>query len=457
MAITTQGYIVKIMFANGQTLDISRNISSVGEATNYVTGFSVEEYLYTPNQNPIGVITSNTFKLNLKSKDRSLLPNNTNSIYYGYMNNTAMILLGIQYLNNEGIEKSINFGLFYVSNWTSSGTSDDKYSVVIEGVDLLGILIKNKIPANEIKRNIDIDDYLSKIQDSVNAGLNNKYKFLFNWKDTPKYNIISTSDIEADDLNMLFNIVDQSLLYNMYIDRDINTTNRVINIVDATKALGTPVASVSDDVDITYAALDNGPLVNYTGVKVNYSLYNPNAPSNIVGLSGITLTPGDNIIENIDLGGNIFKILYVGIDTEDVNLVKINSMTYNRRSCTLSIKNTSTSNITVDININGQTMLENKLSVEKSGSTDSKEILEVTNSIIPSNSVNTYATDLLNLIKRKSDTLLIKGNFDPEVFRLNNTIQCDCSRSLYISGNYKIYGLKWSLGITLKCEAKLCK
>ena len=107
MSITTQGYIVKFMFANGQTLDISRNILSDDEATNYVTGFSVEEYLYTPNQNPIGVITSNTFKLNLKSKDRSLLPNNNNSIYYGYMNNTAMIMLGVQYLNSEGIQKSI--------------------------------------------------------------------------------------------------------------------------------------------------------------------------------------------------------------------------------------------------------------------------------------------------------------------------------------------------------------
>lgn len=457
LAPKLDGYKLTIYFNDNTSLIIQRNKKDTTPVPeNYLTGATIEESIYTKNKNPVGVVNSGICKINLTSLDRSLIPTNKNSKYYGLMNNTAEVEIEVYIPNKDGSD-TVNFGRFYVTNWSSNVSSSSKYSVTIEGTDILGILIKNDVPALEIKQNIKLVDLMQDIRNKLAVNLSSKYNFDFEFISTPKYNSLSNDDIEADDVGDFFNIICQNTLCNFFVDRETDASNKKIKILDLTSNIGNPVDTLSDTVEVTYASISKGAIVSYTGCKVNYSIYNVNETSLITTLNNYSLVPGVNVLNDINLGGNIFKINNIIVQTNSGEEIEIQSIKYNKRTMQITLNNNTQENIVSNIIIYGQTWNENELSVTKLSGQDSNEILEVKNNILPIESIDRYALDLLNLIESRGESVVLKGIFNPAYIHLNDIIHVDCSNSIYTSDDLRVVGLKWRLADNLTCEATLVK
>ena len=81
---------VKFTLSNGTTFILNSN--SGINTTNFISSLKIKEALSAENDIPIGVNTSNILDLEIISNNKALVPENANSAYYGYMDNSAIIL-----------------------------------------------------------------------------------------------------------------------------------------------------------------------------------------------------------------------------------------------------------------------------------------------------------------------------------------------------------------------------
>lgn len=372
------------------------------------------------------------------------------------MDSTAEVLVGVKtpYLADSPVTY---FGRYYVQSWKSSSDQSNKYKVTIEANDIISTLLKNSMPNINDLQEITTVDLLNQVASLVSQSIASKYKFGLNFLTTPTFNNLNASYIDASDLSTFLNIICQSCLLNIYCDRQTDANSKTLTVVDAVLPLGAEQVSLQDDENITFAQLDKGQLVGYTGVKVNYYLYNVNNSSEISNLSGVKVSPGVQTVSDIDLGGMVFKLNNVQIQSTGSNPVYIKNVTYNKNSATLSINNSNNEDVDCTIIFNGQTLNQNKLSVSKMSDVNQNEILELTNSCLPNDDIDAFASSVLELIKTRGETLELKGIFDPSKLRLGSVVAVDCSRSIYISGLYRVQELNWTLGSTLTCSAKLTR
>lgn len=441
---------VLITLNNGTEIDIS--LATVGEKanmTNYVTSIELLESSATGNQNPVGVVSSNTLKIVLQSVDRSLLPDNENSAYYGLMDNTAIVKITL-----EDVDGTVEFNTFYISSWLSNISSSNNNQVTIEATDLLSIINKNGVPSSEIMKNASTSETFKEMLNKLNSTLDAKYKVNYDEVDI-NFNAFPTleySNIDADDMGTWLNIVSQSTLTNIYYTRE----NKLKTDYCLDDTASESVCTLSDKVNILSASIDRGGLVNYTGVKVNYILNTINNLTELTSLRDQVLVPGSNTFDNIDLGDKIYKISFVKVMTDSKIAVEVNSITYGKNTATIVITNKSESNVNCNLIIYGQTLKENKLFVKKLKANSSNEILEVTNRLLPVSYINNFANGLLSLIGIKASTLIISGFFNPRI-KLGDIVYVDVEKSINTKGYYKVVELKWKITNVIKCEAKVIR
>ena len=115
---------VKFTLSDGSTFTL--NSGSSINSYNFISSLKVNEALSAENNIPIGVNTSNIIDIEIISNNKALIPENTGSVYYGYMNNTAIIEIYITE-NNE----QLYFGKYFVDSWKSSISSDSPNLVKI--------------------------------------------------------------------------------------------------------------------------------------------------------------------------------------------------------------------------------------------------------------------------------------------------------------------------------------
>lgn len=441
---------VVITLNDGTEIDVS--LATVGElanVTNYITSISLNESTATTNKNPVGVVSSNILKIVLKSNDRSLLPDNEQSPYYGRMDNTATVNVTL-----EDVDGTVEFNTFYVSSWLSSISSSNPNQVTIEATDLLSIVNKNSVPSSIIAKNISTEELFKSTIDALNSALDTKYKIAYDDVDIDfsAFPTIEYTNFDAETMGTWFNILSQSTLTNIYYTRD----NKIKTDYCLDDTQSESVCNLSDKVNITNASIDKGGLVGYTGVKVNYILNTINNLTELTTLNDQVLKPGDNTFDNIDLGNKIYKLDYISVITNSETAVEIKSVTYGKNTATIVINNSTSENINCNITIYGQTLKENKMYVKKYKSNSSNEILEVTNSLLPASYISTFADNLLSLIGIKASALSLSGYFNPRI-RLGDTVYVDVERSINTSGYYKVIELNWKISNVIKCEAKVIK
>lgn len=442
--------VITLNDENNTEIDISLStVENKNNITNYVTSIDIDESTNAQNNNPVGVVSANTLKIVLNSNDRSLFPENNQSPYYGFMNNTATIRVTLTDVDGE-----VNFNTYYISKWNSNINSNNPNQVIIEATDLLAIINKNSVPSGTItNRDMTTKESFIFMLNNLNNNLDLKYKLQYDESDInfSDFDKIEYDNIEAGNMSDWLNTVSQCTLTNIYIARDNKL--KTDNCLDdkATESVGT----LSDKVNITNASVDTGGLVNYTGVKINYITNTINPMTELTTVSNQLVKPGVNVFDDIDLSNKVFTINAVRLISNTSQALKLTKLVYDKRKCNIEIENITTENITCSIVIYGQSFKENKLSVLKTkGSTN--EILEVTNKLLLPNYADKYANNLLKLVGLKNSSLSLTGFFNPRL-KLGDTIYVDVDKSIKTSGYYKIIGLHWKISNTIKCTAKVIK
>lgn len=442
--VNSVSYKVEIIFDNGEKLELMSEHDVDGT---YVECININETLNISNNNPVGVVSANTLKLSINSKDCLLIPSNKGSKYYGFMNTTAYIKV---YLIESG--EVIPFGIYYVINWENDATVEKPYHVIIEGTDLLGIINKNAVPDTELKKDINTPDVLDNILTKINENLGEKYKIKYNkanWTFGP-FGKLEYNNIEADSMGNWFNILSQSTLTNIYLTR----SNQLETDYCLDDKKSDAVCNLHGDKNVVSVSVDKGGFVGYSGVKVNYIINSINAESQLIQLTEQVLTPGDNAYTDIELD-KIYKITQVRVRTDQTEPVRVKSFKYNKRTLSMELTNTSSKNATCTIIVYGETLKEDVLSVTRNESNASNEILEVTNRLLPMRYIDTFAVNLLKLIKIKDSSLSVSGYFNPRI-KLGDQVSVSVNR-LNTQGYYKIIGLSWSIQGSIKCTARLLK
>lgn len=440
---------VIITLNNNTEIDIS--LSTVGEKTNltnYITEIDIDESTNTQNNNPVGVVSSNTLKLVLNSMDRSLFPENVNSVYYGLMDNTATVKVTL-----EDVDGTVEFNTFYVSNWKSNVTSQRPNKVIIECTDLLSIINKNSVPSGVITQNLSTKEAFIYMLNKLNEQLEAKYQVQYDKADIifDVFDKIEYDNLETGSMGDWLNTVSQCTLTNIYVARDDKIKTDYC-LDDTAKE---SVCNLSDKVNITNASVDNGGLVNYTGVKTSYITNTINNMNKLTTLSNQVVKPGTNLFDNISLGSKVFRISAVRLISDESSALKLTKLEYDKRICNIEVENSTEVDINCTIEVYGQSLKENTLSVTKNKNS-SNEILSVTNKLIIPEYVELYTDNLLSLVGMRNSSISVTGFFNPRI-KLGDTLYVDVEKSINTKGYYKVIGLKWKISNTIKCTAKLIK
>lgn len=440
---------VIISLNDGTDIDISLDtLGSINNLTNYITSISIDESTDTQNNNPVGVVSSNTLKIVLKSEDRSLLPDNTDSPYYGLMDNTATVKVTLISVDGEVV-----FNTFYVNKWISNITSNNPCQVTIECADLLSIINKNTVPSGAITSDLNTKEAFIYIIDELNNKLSDKYKLQYDESEInfDAFPMIEFDNLEAGNMSTWLNTLSQCTLTNIYIGRD----DRIKTHYCLSKDTDGYIGDLTDTVNITQASVDKGNLVNYSNVKINYVTNIINPETELATLKSQVIVPGVNTFDEITLNDKVYKVGSVRLSADSTSVLKLNKIEYGKRKAYLEIENTTEDNITCDIIIYGQILKENVLSISRTNY-NSNETLELTNKLILPEDVTSYAENLLSLIDIKASSITVVGFFNPTI-KIGDLVYVDVEKSINSKGFYRVVGLQWEITSTIKCTAKLIK
>ena len=438
-----------ILLANGDIINLELDkFAELKNLSNYITNINIKEELSASTDNPVGVVSSNTLNLELKSVDKNLMSENKNSPYYGYMNDTAIIKVIL-----EDELGDITFGTWYVDRWYSSISNRNPYKVTIEAYDLFSSVGKSELPKVKLGGELLVKDLLIDIFNKYNESISNiNRRINFNEADLDfsTFPVLQYNNMNVASMGDLLNSVSQATLTHIMWDRNNNVVTDYVGddtVLDS-------VCDLDDHVNITDAQDITGALVNYTGVKVNYAVGTINKPASLVRLDGQTLTEGENRFDNIRFSGSVRKINYVDIITTDNDaVIDIKNIDYTKDSLDLILE--SNKETACSINIYGQTVNNSILFVEKYINDKDKSVLEMNNSIIRKSDVDNFADKMLELITLKSKSIKLVGWFNPRI-KLGDIVHVDIETSTGISPNYyKVMGLEWNITSTLKCTMRL--
>lgn len=441
---------ITIIFKDDTSVNI--NLATAGSKdniTNYVTSLSIDESTNTQNNMPVGVVSANTLKIELNSNDRSLFPENVNSIYYGLMDSTATIKVSL-----EDVDGIVEFNTFYVSNWRSNVNANEPNKVIIECTDLMSIICKNKVPSGVITDDLSTKEAFLYLLNKLNEQLDNKHQIEYNDNDIifNVFDNIEYDNLDTGSMSDWLNTLSQCTLTNIYFARD----GKIKTDYCLDDTIKESVGTLSDKINITDASVDSGGLVKYTGVQTNYI-------TNTLNNTGLLNTINNQLVkassvetfDNLNLNNKVFRITAVRLKSDIPLALRILSLSYDKRTCSIEIENMSDIDANCNIEIYGQSLKENTASVTR-GEGSTNEMLEVTNKLILPEDVELYTSNLLSLIGIRNSSLQLTGFFNPRL-KLGDTVYVDVEKSIQASGYYKIIGLQWKISNIIKCTAKLIK
>lgn len=431
----------RLVFNLSNGASFSFNTADTINENNFLTSIKLDERLSENSYLPVGINTSNVLDIEGTSKNHALIPDNDDSVYYGYMNNTCYIDL---YITENEVEHY--FGRFYVDSWKSSITNSTPNKFIISASNLMSTIGKCAVPDVAITSGMLIKDYVENVIESLNSQLdaNKQIHYRSGDIDFSNFPTMYFCNIDTDNVDNCFNGISQATLTNIFIDRD--------GYLKTDYCLDDTAQEADYYVDVLVSSqVGTGSLVNYNGVKLNYTLGDIKDSEVIASVYDHTLTTSDNAINDISLGDAVYKINRIEvIPDEDGVFVGISSASYNKNKISLDFDIDRT--IKVSVNIYGQ-RLDNTLLIKETGG-DNK--LEITNKIITSDLTTKYIDSIEKLIELKTNSMEIEAYIKPDI-NISDIIYVNAIGAMSVSGYYKVQGISWNLGQYGKCTISLIK
>lgn len=453
--VKTVGTKVIIHFSNGESYELPLKGNEYTDLKTYGNNISIDEKLYTSNANNIvGNICGNTMSIKLVSNDKLLIPSNEESIYYGYMDDTSYIEV-FTYIDNDEANKE-NMGIYFVDTWESGLTSKTANEVTISCIDIIA-KIKNIALTNlRVRRNISFEQYISEIIDKINSILPEYMHIKYSLDDINIYKNskyewqMQFNNIERSTVETLFNDIAQYTISYIWINRDM--TLKTDHLLDDN--IAETVSELSGSTNLLEYGLQSGDIDKYSGVKVQYINSISYEDKQLLQISDVELTKGQNILASRKMNSNnVFSVELIEIECVDGNAICV-SFDYYKDSINMIIE--SSNKTVATIRVYGKTINEEYSTIERYKNENNKgSVIEIQNRVLRKELIETYTDGLINIMNMKNNKAYATGFISPKV-RLGDTVHLIGSRC-NIDDYYKVIGLKYTLGNNYRCTASLIK
>ena len=439
---------VTFIFADGQTLIIDNRNIDIQNATNIISNVSLKEgAVKLGSQNLLGQFGSNTLNININSFDKSLIQDNDESPYYGYMNETCRIDLYsyCDELETSDSEYEVYMGRYYITSWESSASSKDTTTVTLVAVNLASKI--GSLAVNELfmHRNISFKTFIINVIDYINNSLNVNLSYNASELDILD-GILNTWKIDYRQLNStsiatMFNDIINNTMCIIFIDR--NETLRVKKVFNNSDTLQC-VLSGSNQL-FSYNKI-NGSFCNYSSVNIkyienqyvtneqlgSYNKYQPTKAGNKISISHNKNIVGINDIEVVNNNKELNNV--VNIDITDLK--------YNNNNIILEFGVDKLQDI--DITVYGQVLNNNYNSIKRNiHSGSANNVYELENKILSKTNINEYADNVKQFIELGNNIIQVEGYINPGL-RLGDVVSI-LGTKLNIDGLYMIISSDYKL------------
>lgn len=424
------------IYMNKGNLSVTLASGTELTSTNVLDSLNFSAKLSGTNQNPVGVLSANTLSLNITSKDLSLDPTNQSSPYYGYMNTSAWAVVSI--IDDQSNETKL--GTFYVDTWQPNITDSTPFSIQIEFVDLISVICKMPVPFVEVTFNMTLLDYVIAVLNALNETNDPQYHINFNPADITfgEWSNFYYEQLDTSNMSNMLNTISQCTLTNIYVDANNNFRTDYL-CDDSTSEV---VMEIDGDTNTYEASLAPGAFIGYRDVQVTYIPRVLTGIESLAQQSDIVIQPGDNIISKIGLGEHASVISSIEIATDDLKLVYISQIRYNKDYVSLVIHSDELSDFKANIYINGVAAKTNTKVYENAESTAST--LEMKNTILDQTDIPLFVEKLKQLLTLKEKDISLKGIYNPKL-TLGNLVHVVLSGNLNTSGYYKVKAINLGL------------
>lgn len=448
-------------FANETTYELPLKTSREDESlATYGTSIKLKEGLYTrSNNNIVGNIVGNTLNIELTSKDKLLLPNNSTSIYYGYMNDTAYVEVTCEVIddldeNNKPYE--VYMGRYMVDTWEGGNSSSTVNEVSITCVDILSKIKNIAIAKLRLKRNISFNDYIKIVIDKLNSTLPSYMQILYTdddlniWKNSPYTWQMYFNNIDRDNVENLFNCIAKYTISYIWIDR--NRHIKTDHLLDDTPQESVGVLSGTSNL-LSYGT-QTGDIDKYSGIKVKYIQSVTQKDSQLLELKDIQLYQGENIFNDQRLNSDkVWDIHTIEIKCEKGKGVITSFLNY-KNSLDFTIESEYMTKAT--ITVYGTIAEETYATIEKYKDNNIKDgVAEIKNRVLISDLISTYTDGLINLMSMKNNQVYAEGFINPRI-KLGDIVQMQ-GVNMNLNDYYKVTGLEYKLGTNYRCKVTMIK
>lgn len=453
---------VTFHFSNGATLNLYVNDSDSDDDEQVIESIDINPSLAATTSNPLGSVAASSLELTLSDESSDLFPNNVNSPYYGYMDKTCYITVACTklYIESEDeptdnvpqeqtLQTPAPLGTFYVSSWESVDSSDDVSGVRISALDLISTIGNMEVPIVALDVTQSAIAYFRNVVTALNARLPQYKQIVLENNATfgTFDNNIRYRNLKSDGKVIdLLNQFSHCLLCNIYMD----TSNvlKIDSILDDPQEQ--PVYTMSDDTNLTSVKVENGLLVDYSGVNVNYPVDRSAITETLGQMRDVSFS--DLTFNNYHFDDSVYKLAYIVISSStDICPVPTSMLHDNTEmNLVLSAESGTTADDSYNVEMYGSKQAAGFVST--SDVTDDS-VCTIENSLIQKAHVQDYLDAINEYMQNKRSGLSCTGAFDPRL-KLGDVVTVT-STLLGLSSKYKVTKLNWHLDDNFGCEAEL--
>lgn len=396
--------------------------------------------------NPLGIMSSNTANISILDSSGDLVLTNASSPYAGYMRNGVKMVFTL--INNDGTTEP--FGVFYTDDWDTRRANGGYDTTNLNGKDFLDYIGNMEIPELNAFSSVEISSLLVAIFEGL--GLTSEEYFI-----DPTLNLKLTFSVTKgakvrDTLNSIAN----ALIARIVIDRA-----GVIRVKPAFPEIPDELDTLKSQfvLDTTIA---HNPDSQYNRVRLDYVAVGIRESETLATLNNYTVTPGENVIDSIEIPSNTQGIdgvyLDYGVTSENYeNMIDSIEYTGYQGGVSIVFNSLASEEFNADIVVSGRTSGATKQSIYADVNTSNPikvaNLLILTSDYIQSKSIaKQYINSVAEYLRKISATIRFNSLFAPSIrtgtyVNIENTIET-LTGTYYISGISFNFGEAYSVNVT---------